>query len=143
MSWNLVEAISYYQRQGAPGDQSALIALLREVQQDNGNTITPEVPGIIARAYGVRESLLLALIKRIPSLRLANVHCLELCVGTNCGKHTALAAMAEKESPGRFTVKFVPCMRLCNQGPNLRWDGKLYQHADTALLRHLIDNDGK
>ena len=143
MAGNLEEAITYSQQHGAPSDQHAIIRLLREVQQENGNTIPPEVPGIIARAYGVRESLLLALIKRIPSLRLANVHCLEICAGPNCGKHAALAAMAEKESPGRFTVKFVPCMRLCNQGPILRWDGKLYQHADTALLRHLIDNDGK
>lgn len=29
MEWNLEEALDYYRRQGAPGDQNALIALLK------------------------------------------------------------------------------------------------------------------
>ena len=32
--WNLEEAVSYYKKQGAPSDQSALVSLLREVQQE-------------------------------------------------------------------------------------------------------------
>lgn len=138
MSWNLQETIIYYKQQGAPGDQHALIDLLREVQQESGGRIPSDAPAIIAQAYGVKESLLLAIIKRIPSLQLADCHSLELCAGPNCGKHIELAALAEKESPGKFNVKYVPCMRLCGKGPNLRWDGKLYQHADTALLQRLI-----
>ena len=38
MSWNLEEAISYYKTQGAPADQSALIGLLKEIQQENQGT---------------------------------------------------------------------------------------------------------
>ena len=34
MNWNLEEAISYYQKQGAPRDQGALISLLKEIQQE-------------------------------------------------------------------------------------------------------------
>lgn len=143
MSWNLEDAISYYKQQGAPRDQRAIISLLREVQQENGGRIPPDVPAVIAQAYEIKESLLLAIIKRIPSLRLADGHCLELCAGPNCGKHTALAALAEKESSGKFTVKYVPCMRLCSKGPNLRWDGKLYQQADAALLHRLIEESAK
>ena len=30
MAWSLEEAISYYRKQGAPRDQSALVALLKE-----------------------------------------------------------------------------------------------------------------
>ena len=30
--WTLREAVDYYRRQGAPGDQGMLVALLREVQ---------------------------------------------------------------------------------------------------------------
>ena len=37
--WNLEEAISYNKKQGAPSDQSALVSLLREVQQENGGAI--------------------------------------------------------------------------------------------------------
>ena len=36
MEWNLDEALDYYHRQGAPGDQNALISLLKEIQKENG-----------------------------------------------------------------------------------------------------------
>ena len=32
MSWDLEEAAAYYGKQGAPGDQNAVINLLREIQ---------------------------------------------------------------------------------------------------------------
>ena len=141
MRWNLEEAISYYKKQGAPSDQSAVISLLREVQQENGGSIPSYALTQIAESYGIKVSFLNAIIQRIPSLRLSDTHCLELCAGPNCGKHTALAALAEalqKSAPGNVTVKYVPCMRLCGKGPNLRWDGKLYHSADEALLRSLL-----
>lgn len=145
MSWSLEEAVSYYKNQGAPGDQSAVISLLREVQRENGGSIPVYALAAIAKAYGVKESLLNAIIKRIPSLRLADTHCLELCAGPNCGKRAALAAFAEEirdADPGKFTVKYVPCMRMCGKGPNIRWNGQLYHQADEALLRSLVEQIG-
>ena len=141
MNWNLEEAISYYQTQGAPGDQSVLIRLLREVQQEKGGAIPAFAIGMIAREYGIKEGILLALIKRIPSLRLGQGHCLELCGGPNCGKAAALAKAAETlcaAHPGKITLKFTPCMRLCGKGPNIRWDGKLYHKATRELLDELV-----
>lgn len=139
MNWNLNEAISYYRRQGAPGDQNALIALLKEVNQNNSG-IPQTILTSIASAYGIREPLLHALIRRIPGLRLVNTHCLELCAGVNCGRHKALAAMAEELAASKnITMKYVPCMRMCGKGPNIRWDGTLYPRADEALLRSLLD----
>ena len=140
MNWNLEEALAYYQKQGAPGDQTALTALFREIQQEHGESIPAYALSLIAEAYSVKESYLRALIKRIPSLREADIHCLELCAGPNCGKHTALAALAEalqKAAPGKFTLKYVPCMRHCGKGPNIKWDGKLYHRADETLLKSL------
>ena len=135
--WNLQEAISYYEKQGAPGDQNALIALLREIQTENGG-IPEYMLGEISAAYRIRESLLTALIRRIPSLCLAQGHCLEICSGRNCGKHTALATRAEQLQKARgFQLKFVPCMSLCGKGPNVRWDGQLYHKADERLLEKL------
>ena len=139
MDWNLDEAIAYYKKQGAPGDQGAVIGLLREVQQENGGRIPKPVLEPIAGALGVKESLLLAIIRRIPSLRLADTHCLEICAGKNCGKHAALAEAAEKLRSAKTEVKFVPCMRHCGKGPNIRWDGTLYHRADEALLRRLAE----
>jgi len=145
MEWNLNEALSYYKTKGAPQDQSALISLLREVQQENEGSIPVFIPGLIAEFYGVKESLILAIIKRIPSLRLSNIHCLELCAGPNCGKHVALADYAEKlqkTSGKKFTLKFTPCMRMCGKGPNIRWDSRLYNKADKNLLNQLLRDAG-
>lgn len=140
MSWKLEEAIAYYKTQGAPSDQTALIALLREVQAESGGRIPLHVLAEIAASFKIKEALLRALIRRIPSLRLGENHCLELCAGPNCGKHTALAAYAEKLcGSNQIVLKYVPCMRLCGKGPNLKWDGKLYHNADEALIRRLVE----
>lgn len=135
MSWNLEECIAYYHRQGAPADQSASIALLKEIQQACGHIPAHLLPRL-ADALGTREGYFLALIRRIPSLRLSQGPCLELCAGPNCSRHTALAAFAETLSG--VTVTYIPCQRMCGKGPNLRWNGTLYHHADEALIRRLI-----
>ena len=145
MSWNLEEAISYYRSQGAPSDQTALIGLLKEVQQENQGAVPGYIPELIAAEYEIKTSFLLAIIKRIPSLRLGDNHCLELCAGPNCCKHADLAAYAERihaSCRGNFQLKFVPCMRMCGKGPNLKWDGKLYHKADETLLQKLLKDAG-
>lgn len=141
MNWNLPEALEYYRHQGAPADQNALVSLLKEIQQENGS-IPKWMLSRISAHYGIKETLLLALIRRIPRLRLSGSHTLELCAGPNCSKAAALAACAEKlcaENPG-ITLKFVPCMRLCAKGPNLKFDGQLYHKADAALLQKLLES---
>ena len=140
MLWNLEEAISYYQKQGAPRDQGALISLLKEIRQEQGSISRVDL-NRICDAYGIKEGILLVLIKRIPSLRLSDGHVLEICGGPNCGKHTALARYAEKlqKEKGSFTLKFVPCMRMCGKGPNLKWDGKPYNGADEEMIRKLVE----
>ena len=139
MAWELKEAITYYKRQGAPGDQSAVIALLKEIQQESGGGIPKALIPEIAGELAIKDGFLLALIKRIPSLRLSEGHLLEVCAGPNCGKHADLAAYAETLGKRGITVKFVPCMRMCGKGPNVRWDGTLYHKADRALLDALAE----
>lgn len=138
MAWQLQEALDYYKSQGAPRDQNVTILLLKEIQQEQGGGIPQAMLPQVARELDVKESLLLALIRRIPSLRLSEGHLLELCAGPNCGKHRALADYAETLRSQGITVKFVPCMRMCAKGPNIRWDGALYQGADKSLLDSLI-----
>ena len=95
MEWNLDEALQYYKKQGAPADQTACIQLLKEIQQEQGG-----IPGWMvtqaAQVWGTKESLLLALVQRIPSLRLLDSHLLEVCAGPNCGKRTEIADFIEK-----------------------------------------------
>ena len=138
MDWNLQEAVAYYRTQGAPGDQTALVSLLSEVQRECSGSIPVWALPEMARGLDVKESFLQAVIRRMPRLRLGDAHVLEMCAGPNCGKYTALAAYAEKHK-GSVTLKFVPCMRLCGKGPNIKFDGKLYHHADEALLRSLLE----
>ena len=141
MNWSLEEVLADYRRLGAPGDQNVLIGLLKEIQQHFGSIPAP-ILGSVADTYGIKEALLRALIRRIPSLRLSDSHCLELCAGPNCGKSAALADYAETlQKKHGFTLKFVPCMRLCGKGPNLRWDGTLYHRATEELLTQLICPD--
>ena len=139
MGWNLEEALAYYQKQGAPGDQTALVSLLRESQKELGGGIPNWVIAKTAQCYKVKESYLLAVVKRIPALRLENTHLLELCGGPNC--RASLAPFVEKTygaNPKDFTFKITGCMRMCGKGPNLKWDGKLYNRADEGLIRSLV-----
>ena len=132
------EILDYYRRQGAPGDQTALINLLKELQQPYGAVPQWAVPEI-AEAYRIKESFILAVVKRIPSLRLQNAHLLQICAGPNCGKHTALAAEAEKLCKLKgVELKYMGCQRMCGKGPNIKFDGKLYHKATVELLRELL-----
>ena len=138
MEWTLKEALTYYKSIGAPADQQALIRLLREVQSENG-TISRTDLGQIAEFYQMKEAILLALIRRIPALRLSDTHILELCAGPNCRKCTALANCAETlQKEHGFTLKYVGCMRMCGKGPNVRWDGKIYNHVTEDVLKELV-----
>ena len=96
MNFDLQEAIDYYRRQGAPGDQNALRNLLTEIQEAQGGAIPQYLLPRTAEGLGVKESFLL-----------------------------------------------VPCMRQCGKGPNLRFDGRLYNGADEQLLARLMDGIDK
>ena len=134
------EILEYYRRQGAPSDQTAVIGLLRELQSLYGGSLPQWVPEVVAEKLGTKPGLLLALIRRIPSLRLGEGHLLELCAGPNCGKHAHLLSLAEELAKGRsdVTVKTIPCQRICGKGPNIRYDGVLHHKADEALIRDLL-----
>ena len=139
MAWELKEAAEYYKKQGAPSDQNALVGLLREIQGEYG-AVPANLLSEAAAYLGTKESFLLAVIRRQPRLRLADTHVLELCAGPNCGKAVDLAALAEKlcaEKPG-VTLRFRGCMRQSGKGPNLKWDGQIYNRADAELLKKLL-----
>ena len=123
------EMLEYYRRQGAPADQTALVNLLKELQQTYG-AVPKWAVGEIAEEYRIKESFILAVVKRIPSLRLQDTHLLQLCSGQNCGKHTALAVETEKLCKLKgVEFKYMGCQRMCGKGPNIKFDGKLYHKA--------------
>lgn len=139
MEFDLQEAVAYHRAQGAPGAHSAVVALLKEAQAACGGALSPALVGRLAQALEVKDSFLLAVVKRTPSLRLEGKHLLQLCAGPNCGKQRQLEALARQlADPQKVTVELVGCMRLCGKGPNLRYDGRLYHAADGELLRQLL-----
>ena len=137
MSWELQEAVEYYRRQGAPGDQNALRNLLTEIQTESGGGIPSGLLAVAAEGLGVKASYLLAIIRRSRSLRLKDVHVLEICAGPNCSRKGRLAELADRYRD-RVEVRLVPCQRMCGKGPNIRFDGKPYNAADDALIERLI-----
>ena len=140
MAWDAQEAIAYYKSQGAPGDQNALVGLLREAQQENGGVIPANIPAEAAKCYGVKESYILAVIKRIPSLRLSDRHVLEICCGVNCGRKNAdLLSHAQKNWGTKLEIRQAGCMRMCGKGPNVRLDGQIHHRADAALIDKLLN----
>ena len=145
---DLQNLFEIYREQGVPQDQQMMIALLREVQEMTGGTLTEDVLRHVADAYGIKTSLLLALVRRVPGLRMAScAHRLEMC--GNCKQGAALRAWVEDtyrvksggscEQAG-FSYHVTPCMKNCKNGPSVRWDGKLYSCADQKLLLSLIGN---
>ena len=143
MAWTLEEAVSYYKKQGAPQDQSALIALLREIQQENGGSIPGFLLEETAALCGTKATFLQAIVKRIPSLRLKDQHLLEVCAGPNCGKHRAIAEYAEKltgATGGKVVLRYSPCMRMCGKGPNVKLNGQIHHQMTEEKLRELLKN---
>jgi len=143
------EIIEYYREQGVPQDQQMLIALLREIQEAEGGVLSMGLLDTVAQAYGMKTTMLQAIIRRVPSLRLENAaHRLEVC-GT-CRAGARLREEIERtygvksggcnEAAG-FSYHVTPCMKNCRFGPSIKWDGKLHSHADMALLRALIGGE--
>lgn len=140
------ELIEYYRSQGAPQDQQMLIALLRETQEACGGTLSAAALRTIADELSVKESMLTAIIRRVPSLRMDTApHLLEMC--QTCPKGRELRAWVQStwhvqsggvcEQAG-FRFRVTPCMKNCRFGPSIKWDGQLYSHATKELIEQLI-----
>ena len=140
------EIIEYYRGQGAPQDQQMLIALLREVQEDMGGVLSWSALQEIADSLGMKNTLLQALIRRVPSLRMENAaHRLEICGTCRAGarlrdaiERTYGVKSGEICEAAGFSYHVTPCMKNCKNGPSIKWDGTLHSHADIELVHALI-----
>ena len=141
MGWDLNEALAYYQRQGAPNDQAMRVNLLKEIQQENGGSLPAWSVGAVAEAYHIKPTFLAAILKRFPSLRIADTHRLELCGGVTCSRCGLTADRIKKTCgtlPAGLEIRQTGCMHNCGKGPCIKWDGVLYPGADEALILKLM-----
>ena len=142
----LEDIIRYYREQGAPQDQQMLIALLREAQQELGGVLWQDALDEIAKACGVKPGMLTALIRRVPTLRMADApHRLEMC--QTCPKGRELRAWVEETfhiqsggvcAAGGFTYRVTPCMKNCKNGPSVKWDGELVPQMTLEKLKKML-----
>ena len=154
-NWNLRAVMDDYQGKNLLQDQQDLVALLREVQTGYGGVLPKNAIQEISKWFDLKETFLLALIKRYPSLRLETVpHRLEICGGPQCPKKesAALCHFVEKyyevkdgsdSRKGGFSYNITGCMKNCGKGPNIKWDGRLYSSADIQLLQNLVESGKK
>lgn len=133
---NLTEIVTYYKGCGAPGDQSSLLACLREAQDACGGMLDTEAQQEIAALLGVKLSYLQAVSKRISDLKLSGAtHTLTVCTGVNCSRCGAdIRRYLEEELGaengktflnGRWMYRMAGCQRACRTSPNVRIDGQL------------------
>ena len=143
----LTDIIDYYRVQGAPSDQLMLIALLKEAQELDGGVLKMSTISEIAQVLTVKETVLTALIRRIPALRFEDVpHTLEMCGTCRCSgdirryieDELGMKSGDASKAYG-FAYRTVTCMKNCKNGPSIKWDGKLYSHTTVEILKQLID----
>ncbi len=136
MKNNLTEIVTYYKGCGAPSDQSALLACLREAQDACGGILDAAAQQEIGEILGVKPSYLQAVTKRISDLKLSGAaHTLTVCTGVNCSRRGAeIRRYLEKELGaqsgktflnGRWMYLTAGCQRACRTSPNVRIDGQL------------------
>ena len=140
------ELIEYYREQGAPQDQQMIIALLRQMQDMDGGMLRAQSLAQIASAYGMKETMLTAIIRRVPGIRCEDApHRLQICSTCRAGARlrdfveTTYAVKSGAVSAAGFAYQVTPCMKNCKNGPSIRWDGELHSRADEKLIRRLIE----
>ena len=118
------------------------------MQEEAGGVLSQAILLEIADSLGMKLTLLQALIRRVPSLRMENAaHRLEIC-GT-CRQGAKLRDEIERtygvksgavcEAAG-FSYHVTPCMKNCKNGPSVKWNGVLHSRADMELVRRLIES---
>lgn len=143
---NLTEIVTYYKGCGAPSDQSALLACLREAQEACGGILDSEAQQEIASLLGVKPNYLQAVAKRISDLKLSGAaHTLTVCTGVNCSRRGAeirryledeLGAQNGKAFlNGRWMYRTAGCQRACRTSPNVRIDGQLVTGMTLEALK--------
>ena len=129
------EIVDYYGGQKDAKSQDNIVEMLREVQELYGY-IPSEKTGAMADTLGVKQTLLLQLVKLYPSFKKAPYgHCITVCTGARFGSEgsaevfeAVLKAVETRES-GAFKIMMKECLKQCKTAPNLMVDSDSYGHV--------------
>lgn len=141
------EIFHYYDDMVKPADQETAVNLLREIQEVQG-FISPELRKRAAETLGVKEAVLICLIRRFPSLKEADYrHTVTVCSGERCGRKQGMEILRAVKRELKIEEKAVPvsgqmlsgdgsvllrtqnCLKQCRTSPNLMIDGKVYRQV--------------
>ena len=140
------EIVDYYSSQRDAGSQENIVEMLREVQELYGY-IPSEKTRAMAEATGVKQTLLLQLIKLYPSFKKAPYgHCITVCTGARCGDkgsaevfEAVLIAVEARES-GAFKIVMKECLKQCKTAPNLMVDSDSYGCVKPDEVASILSN---
>ena len=146
----LESTLERYRGTAGAGDQQALIALLREVQQLYG-CVPTVIQQRIAQATETSPSLVAALVKRIPGLTEAEYrHQITVCTGPRCSSKGGIAVLraiqdalgilpGETTTDGRFHLETRNCLKKCGNAPNVMIDSTINPSVRPEQVSAIID----
>ena len=151
MERELNDLIDYYCKKNTSWNQSDLIDLLRDVQDEIcGGVLKESVLCEICQELDIKRSYIDLVMKFVPDLKTEKIHHrMEICSGKNCQSNGSadLKCYIEKtygvkkdsvSKKGSFSYKIGGCMKHCKNGPCIKWDGQVYEKMTPQKIDALI-----
>lgn len=133
---------------GGGSSEAAKLAL--HFAQESFGYITKERKAQIAKALDIGLPTLSVFIKRIPSLKEADIkHHIVVCSGPRCDARNSIHVIKAVQDflglkPGqiskdhRFSLEAQNCMKHCGFGPNMKIDGVIYDHMTPEKVKEVL-----
>lgn len=145
----LEEIFDYYKKQDTVSSQETLVAMLREIQEEEG-CIPEDIQIRIEEEIGVKKSVLSYIIKMYPSLKAAPYrHRIVICSGERCknaGQKEIMDFIKQEiqigkdgiSKDGRICISVQNCLKHCRTSPNMMIDGKVVEHVTVDKIKQIM-----
>ena len=133
--------------------QSAVMAALRIVQDQNKGSLTPELMDAIAEYLDMAPIAVYEVATFYSMYELSPVGTHKICVCTNiscmlCGSEEIVARLesrlgiklGETTADGKFTLKEVECLGACVNAPMLQLGNVFHEHLTPEKIDQLLDS---
>lgn len=133
--------------------QSAVMAALRIVQDQNGGYLTNELIEAVAEYLDMQPIAVYEVATFYSMYELKPVGRHKICVCTNiscmlCGSDQVVAhlqnrlgiKLGETSADGRFTLKEVECLGACVNAPMLQIGNQYHENLTPEKLDHILDS---
>lgn len=137
-------------REAAEEPSRALVPMMRAVQRALGWVSDDALREIAARAgVGVEDAENLAAYFDFVRQRPAAASVVEVCVNINCQRRGGAAILdacraklgldlGETSADGAFALREVVCLKRCESGPALRFNGEIFDELTAARVGEIL-----